>query len=268
MSMNASSVNYAAYFKEDQQVKVDLRLAGVKQVDLNCLLRFIEGDQLTIEIMGTESDEVLPIEPGTELKIFTWSGSILCHCNGIVLQKVYGRRLFIKLTGDVTQMQTRREYFRFDVAIPLYYCKSENQLLSEIQNEWVEVNNEVKNIPAPVIVPCADGFKLESWKDFHEIEPVRVNLSGGGMRFKTNEYIDPLSILPVNLFLPLSPPRVICAVAEALRCNEIMLSRGRNSSYVTAMRFCMISDKDRESIIAFIFAEQRRIQHARADMLL
>jgi hypothetical protein len=93
-----------------------------------------------------------------------------------------------------------------------------------------------------------------------------VNLSGGGLRFKTPVYIKPETLVYINLFLPFIPPRVIHVVAETLRSNEIILGRG--SSYMTALRFHFINDRDRETIIAFIFAEQRRLLGGRVGKWL
>jgi hypothetical protein len=72
------------------------------------------------------------------------------------------------------------------------------------------------------------------------------------------EYTEPGTLMQVNLFLPLVLPRVICEVAEVLRCSEMMLLWSKGNSYSTAMRFHCIEEKDRETIISHIFMEQRR----------
>jgi c-di-GMP-binding flagellar brake protein YcgR len=87
--------------------------------------------------------------------------------------------------------------------------------------------------------------------------PQNVNLSGGGVRFKTLEYIEPLTMVLVDIFLPLAPSLVISTVAEVVRCNEVQLTWEKGTKYNTAMKFVKIDEKDRETIISFIFGEQR-----------
>lgn len=260
--MIVAANDYTYHFKEQQQTKVSAKLADHGSLDLSGMIRFIEGDRLTLELIGFEPVEKLILEPGTDLSITSWNGSSLCRCSGVLLQKIYSRRVFLRLTGEVIEKQAR-EYFRLDVSIPLSYTIPDKQLIPDLQEKWAATREGIQELAAPVLVECSDGFKLVMWNGQGEIEPLRVNLSGGGLRFKTTEFVNPESLIPVNLFLPLIPSRVIHVMAESLRCTEIMLGRGKMNNYITAMRFHSINEKDRETIIAYIFAEQRRIQSTR-----
>lgn len=256
---------YAKYIKPDQQTKIGIKLADNKFFDASGVVRSIEGDRLTLELIGNESAGERAVEPGTDVFIATWTGWSLCRCSAVLTQRINGRQVSLRLTGPVVERQNR-EYFRLDVSIPVSYTIPARQLLPDVHAEWAAVRGAMQRLATPVLMPCPDGFKVVGWDGGNVIEPQRVNLSGGGMRFKTLGYIAPETLVVVDLFLPLIPPRVIHTVAETLRCNEIVLGRGGNN-YITAMRFHFINERDRETIIAFIFAEQRRILSSRAGKL-
>ena len=256
--MAETAHEYKKYFTNVQQVKVGIKLTDNKFLEVGGLVRFIEGDRLTLELLGTEPVEETAVAPGADVFITAWTGWSMFRCSAVLTQKIYSRRIFLRLTGPVIEKQTR-EYFRLDVSIPLCFVIPEKQLLTDIHEEWTTTRKLLSGLPCPVLQPCPDGFKLVRWNDQGVVMPQMVNLSGGGMRFKTPENVKPGTLVAINLFLPLVPPRVIHAVAETLRCNEIMLGREQGKNYITAMRFHFITDNDRETIIAFIFAEQRRL---------
>jgi hypothetical protein len=261
--MTEAAHEYSEYFKEESQAKICIKLADDRLLDAHGLIRFLKEDRLTLELVGEEPGDDMSAEPGGDVFITFWTGWSQCRCNAVLLQKIYGRRVFLRLSGPVIEKQTR-EYFRLDVSIPVSYSIPEEQLLPSVHEEWSLTRKLLEELAAPVMVPCPDGFKVVRWCDQENISPHQINLSAGGLRFKTREYVQPESLVAVNLFLPLFPPRVIPSVAETLRCSEIMLAREKGQSFMTAIRFHFISDKDRETIIAFLFAEQRRILNSYA----
>jgi hypothetical protein len=264
--MSSPEREYTPYFKEEMQAKICIKLADKRLLDVTGLVRSIEGDQLTLELVGTEPVEEEPAEPGCDVFITFWTGWSLCRCSAELVKKISGRRVFLRLTGPVIEKQTR-EYFRLDVSIPLCYTIPGKQLLSVVREEWNEARRLLKESAAPLLVACPGGFKVVRWRGNgqDEIAPRPVNLSGGGLRFKTSEYVKPESLIAISLFLPLVPPRVIHTVAETIRCSEILLGREKGNNYITSARFHFIDDKDRETVIAFIFAEQRRLLNSSTD---
>jgi hypothetical protein len=263
--MTKAALEYSMYFREGNQAKIGIKLEGNRILDVSGLIRFVEGDQLTLELAGSEAVEVMAAKPGSDALITFWTGWSLCRCKAVLISKIYGRRVFVRLIGQVNEKQTR-EYFRLDVTIPLFYRIPEKQLLPAVQEEWTAARRLLNESEAPVLMACAGGFKVVRWNGAGEIAPRPVNLSGGGMRFKTQEYVQPGTLEAINLFLPLAPPRVIHVVGETLRCNEIVLGWEKGNNYINATRFQFINDKDREAIIAFIFAEQRRIISSNAGI--
>jgi hypothetical protein len=262
--MTVAAIDYTPYFREEQQTNICIKLANNKLLEVNGLVVFIEGDQLTLELVGTEPADAMSAESGSEVSIMHWTGWSLCRFTALLLQKIIGREVLLRLTGQVIEKQTR-EYFRLDVSIPVSYSIPEKQILSSVHEEWVAARGLLNEHAAPLLVACPGGFKAIKWNGQGEIAPSMVNLSGAGFRFKTPEYVEPESMVFINLFLPLIPPRVIQIVAETLRCSEIVLGREKGHNYITATRFHFINEKDREAIIGFIFAEQRRLLIAQTE---
>jgi hypothetical protein len=262
--MNQLSGKYTHYFKEDKQARICIKMANNKSLDVTGLVCFIKGNLLTLELAGSEAVEEMAAEPGSDGYITFWTGWSICRCSAVLIQKICGRKICLRLTGPVVEKQTR-EYFRLDVSIPVCYTIPEKQILTAVHEEWAAAQALQNELSAPVLAACTDGFRVVRWNGQCEIAPRPVNLSGGGLRFKTPEYVEPNSLIAIKLFPPLIPPRVIHTVAETLRCSEIVLGWEKGNKYNTAIRFHFISDKDRETIIGFIFNEQRRILNTRTD---
>jgi len=256
--MTVAASEYTRYFSEGIQTKLCIKRSETKDLDLTGLVRFIKKDRLTLDLIGSEAVDEMAVESGCEVAITLWTGWSLCRCAAVLMRKIYGRRVLLQLTGPVNEQQTR-EFFRLDVSIPLSYTIPGKQVLSTMHEEWLASRELLNELPAPLLAACPEGFKVVKWNGQGEVAPRTVNLSGGGLMIKTSEYVKPQSLVVIDLFLPLTPPRIVHIVAETLRCNEIVLNREKGSSYITAICFHFISDKDRESIISFIFAEQRRI---------
>jgi hypothetical protein len=255
--MKKTTFDYQKYFVFDQKVKIGIPLTDNPVVEVNGIVRYIEGDRLTVEFIGIESAEEAEVPLGAEVTVTTWNDCLLCQCTAKPTQK-YCRRIFLHLTGPVSETQSR-EYFRFNVTIPLNYTIPEIQRLPDLLGEWNATREYMLNLPEPELQQSPDGFKLVRWSDHGIILPHTINLSGGGMRFVTPEYLRPETLVAVSLFLPLAHPAgVIHAMAESLRSSEIKVGRGRGVRYMSALRFHYINDKDRERIIAYLFSEQRR----------
>lgn len=119
---------------------------------------------------------------------------------------------------QVFNREQQREYFRIDVELTLKYRR-----LSEGEG------GAARRVQA------------------------RVNLSGGGLWFPLKEVLEPKERLSVEIFLPGSPPTRAFAIAEVIR-----MTGSDEASRGVAMKFNEIDDNDRDEIVGFCFAEQRR----------
>ncbi len=252
--MSKKTVNYGAFFKVGQHVRLGYSHPEKKGHELNGEITGFSNNRARVEIIGSNLQSSFSAH-GKELYISGWSGWGFYICSAIQEGLVGDREIDIRLSGMVDEYQ-RREYFRWDVNIPVLLTVPEKQQQSEIKNLWIADRDRLRGT-TPGMRHAGGAYMVASWKGGDDILPLNVNLSGGGIRFRTGNYIAPDTKIRVDIFLPVAPMRVIATVAEVLRCSEISLRVEKESLFITAMRFIHIDEKDRETIISYLFAEQR-----------
>jgi hypothetical protein len=246
---------YSVYLRPQHQVRIGFHLPDDTAIDLNAVVIGIEGSILHLETFGSSMDELTCIPIGTKVIILSTETWAFCRFQG-VLDEAVGRDFTIRLRGE-PEIQQRREYFRMDVLLPLAYSMPDDQQLSSVEGIWKAQRMLEEFSEPPRAVPFQESFKILKWNDDTNIEPVRINLSGGGMRVKTPAAFVSGTLLNFNLFLPMNQVRVITAVASVIRSVEIQLTLDNKAAFTTAMKFVFITEKDQENIISHIFNEQR-----------
>ncbi len=249
-------IEYDQYFKTGQQVKLAIISSGTMSREINGEIAEVAGDSASIEILGEGIPESLSTKKqGTRLSLAGWSGWGFFQTE-VIIEKVFSaKNITVNFVGDIEEKQ-RREYFRLDVSLPVRIDCPVAQSPVAIREQWTSSRDKNLNAPPPRMVPTAKGYRV-SLPGGTDIQPQNVNLSGGGLRLRTPAAILPGDLVNVDLYMPLAPPRIINTVAEVLRCNELTLRLEKESIFITAMKFIHIEDHDRESIIAYLFAEQR-----------
>jgi len=212
---------------------------------------------MRLELWGSTIAEKGRVEVGADVTVVADVGYSIYRCSAFLEKEASGMVISLMLSGSIREKQLR-EYFRFDMNLPICYSIPENQTLTSVKNEWQINKIHYQELAPPLMKRCEGGFKVLKWKNLADLLPDRINLSGGGLRFRMPHCTEPGTLMLLNLFLPLAPPRVISAVTEVLRCDEMMLFWTKGNFYSTAMRFHCIDEKDRETIISQIFMEQRR----------
>jgi hypothetical protein len=255
--MDGITVPYEEFFKIGKPVKVGIHLAENILLEDHAAIMSLEGNRLKLELWGAGLAEKGGAKAGADVTIVSDSGYSVYRCSASLETETFGRIVTLVLSGGIREKQLR-EHFRFDVSLPIVYSIPENQTLISVKSEWQMNKIRHQDLPPPLMERHENGFKVMKWNDLENLMPERVNLSGGGLRFRMPEFMEPGTLMLVDLFLPLIPPRVISVVTEVLRCNEMMLFWTRGNFYSTAMRFHCIEEKDRETIISHIFMEQRR----------
>lgn len=249
---------YSNQFSPDQQVNVILRLKNKKFLESNAVVTAIENNLLSMELIGTGVPADTEMEAGVEVNITFWTGWAHYRCGGTLEITGDSKHLCTRLFGEIVEEQ-RRDYFRLDLFVPVAYEIPSDQHLPAVEAQWAAARERLLFLPTPQMEPSGDGFKVVNWDGKEELLPRQINLSGGGIRFKVSELLEAGTLLNIDLFLPLDPSRVIRVVAEVLRCNEIKLRWEKGTQYMAAMRFHRINEKERETIISYIFSEQRRL---------
>ncbi|WP_243370223.1 PilZ-like domain-containing protein [Geotalea sp. SG265] len=265
--MTAPTVNYADNFKPDQQILAAIRFKDNKLFESNAVVTSIQSNILTIELLGEGLRDDWQMAAGTELHLTFWTGWAHYRCNGRIETMDSDRTLRAKLSGPVIEQQ-RRDYFRLNLVMPVGYRVLKNQLPATVEEEWTAERQRCLSLPEPVMEAFGDSFKVVDWCGGKDLLPMEINLSGGGIRLKMPEAVAAGTLLSVDLFLPLVPPRIIHTVTEVVRCNEVNLHCEKGTQYRVAMRFLHIDEQERETIISFIFSEQRRLLQLSQDRIV
>lgn len=252
--MATEPFDYGKYFEELQKVNLSVRLGGGGTFDGGAAITSLKGNLAWLDLYGSEQPPTGGVRPGAEVWMSVWTGGALCRCDARVETVRDDRQFSVRLTGEVKETQ-RREYFRLDVSLPLLYKVLDGITHEDAEADWVS-DRKVYCRP-PEIVPCGEGHKVIDW-DGEDIAPVRVNLSGGGIRLRVSRLVQSGTLVKLTLFPSLPQPRPIYVVGEALRCQEITLSRQPGTHYSLSVKFILIVDRDREAIISYLFNEQRR----------
>ncbi|MEK6531691.1 MAG: PilZ domain-containing protein [Deltaproteobacteria bacterium] len=88
---------------------------------------------------------------------------------------------------------------------------------------------------------------------FNLPEARNVNISGGGLRFRCNEFFKPGEMLELKTFLPVFPH------ALHIRCEVVGISPLNDGGYEVRVKYIDMDESTREKIIKYIFAKQRKI---------
>lgn len=263
LGMAKKKVSYGNYYKVGQQVKVGIQLSGTVGRESNGEITAIDDDRVAVEILGGVPASLSGKKGDSRFSLSGWSGWGFFRCDAIPDGTASAMELKLRLVGDVEERQ-RREYFRLDVSLPVLFEIPPAQSPVAIRERWNSVRSTLADAQPPKMIPSGQGYRV-ILPDGGDIPSQSVNLSGGGLRMRMPEAVAVGHLLQVEIFLPLAPPRVIPVVAEVLRCNEVTLRLEKEPVFITAMKFIHIDDKDREAIIAYLFAEQRNQLQAEAD---
>lgn len=255
MDISLSQSEFAVYLRPQHQVRIGFHLPDGTVVDLNAIVISIEGDLLHLETFGSSVDLLAQVPSGSSVILLSSENWAFFRCHGL-LDAIVGRDFTVKLQGT-PEIQQRREHFRMDVFIPLFYSIPDDQQLTTVEGIWKARRMMSEFADPPKFMPFQGSYKILGWNDGPDIEPCRVNLSGGGLRIKTPKPLLPGTLLDINIFMPLSSIRVIDAAASVIRSTEIRLTFDNRPAYTTAMKFVFLAERDRESIISYIFNEQR-----------
>lgn len=155
----------------------------------------------------------------------------------------------------------RREYFRIDEILPFDYEKPLKK--KEKLTDLVRTADLGRNEALLRLLEAIDS-KLDTLIEALSREgtevcdlPVReVNISAGGVRFRTDERFEKGETVKVKLGLPPYPFKVICLLAEVVRVEETIEDDKRY--FETAVKFLYIDEEIRKKILESLMEIQRK----------
>ncbi len=196
-----------------------------------------------IEIaMPTENGRMVLFQIGLRCKLLFYTQKGMYTCYGTV-QKRYKKENFfilaILLTSDPIKFQ-RREFFRIEQTLDIKYFKVSEDIVEKDSTEAI-----FAEIHKPEY--------LETMKN-----AVTMDLSGGGIRFAGDE------ILPVNSYslviMRLCNEKIDQTFYLIVQVVDSFRSQKNPDKVIVRGRFLFKDLKDRETIVRYIFEEERKIR--------
>lgn len=194
----------------------------------------ISGERMEI-VMPMEGTKIvlLPVDAVFDMYLTTFSGLYQCFVRIIDRYKsnnVY--LLAVELTSNLRRYQ-RREYYRFSCALEM----KSRELIDE----------EIK------VVDTVDEYLIPGLPLKHS---VIVDISGGGLRFLSNQQYAPESLIYINYRLVIKDK-----VKDYNVVGKVLASRpteNRKGVYEHRVQYVNMGTDDREEIIRYIFEEERK----------
>lgn len=205
------------------------------------VLEFADNGNLMVA-MPIKHTHLVPLSKGESYEIFFYTHKGLYQSIAVIVDRFKTGNIYsmeIRLTKDIQKRQ-RRQFYRLEKSIPVKY----SQITEEEYNAF-SVNN---------IYPQ----RLEQSMDF--CEGVSEDISGGGLRFIGSKKIEKDRRLAVKFDIQTSsgvknyylPARVIMSFELP----------DRISRFEHRIEFAGISNENRETLIKYIFEEERKLRQS------
>jgi len=227
----------------------------------------------TDELLAQISRDVLPanvrVDVGFILDVSIWIKKEVYTCSGIVIERLGGRVLRIRLFGAFT-LRERRQFFRLELHLRLRYALLSNPSKRDVEKDW-EQRRDLEHMKFQgydqVVIAAQQARYLPSvaleWRDILRAE---VNLGGGGLLIRLPQPVAPEKLLCLEIHLPLQPPRLIQAVAEVIHLMAPKTPQNGAPYYGTGVRFVFLDERDRDLIFRHISVTQIALLRKAAEL--
>ena len=241
MSFNLIRVGNKIDIRVLQQVDQE-RSEGIMAKVYKSRVQDIKKNGLLEISMPMYAGKMVLLSAGVRYECIFYTANGLYRCVARVKERYKVAGLYMLLMEPKSPMEKfqRREYFRFECAMDIDYCK--------ITEDEARIEN------------------IEELKKSHkEMSPeaemrqgIAVDLSGGGIRFVAEEEGKKGEYLLISIFLRSIEVNQLLEVAgRVLSCNKIQGDAGQGK-YEYRIQFLMKDQKKRETIIKYIFEQERK----------
>ncbi|MBW1861665.1 MAG: PilZ domain-containing protein [Deltaproteobacteria bacterium] len=144
-----------------------------------------------------------------------------------------------------------------EVNDPEFYCKLESDIDTNVNPE--KFINEIHLLNKKLYFLQKLMTHSEEI-DIFEQQPLKVNISGSGMKFNCSGYFQVGDLLDLKMVLPTSPFFIVKAVGLVVRVDKLpekTLPLREASNYL-AIKFIAINEDNMEAIIRCVFKLQRK----------
>lgn len=196
-----------------------------------------------------EGGRIVPLEVGGryELRFITTTGMYICKAEITNRCKQGNIYYLVMLILSELHKDQRRKYFRLDKIRPLAY-----HLLTEEEDKLLSLINENR---------FRDEFEHRSvvnrLRDIRaeENDGTLSNISAGGIKFHSDEILNPGDIIRISLLLDESDTEPLDLFARII-ASEHAMNRNMNNEH--RIEFVNINRDTREKIVKYVFSEERK----------
>ena len=195
-----------------------------------------DGDRTAKIAMPIREGKVIPLEIDDDYNLCFFTNSGLYQCTAQIKKRYTENRMYVMDVIFLTPLKKfqRRKFYRLDCLFPIRY--------RIVPKEQFEKRNEAEH----------DNEKDEIlWE-----EGTISDLSGGGIRFHGN--VECIKEDFVEIVLPLSLQSGIVPLSLYMKVVSCVHFEGSRVAYETRGEFLNINEKERETVIKYVFEEQRR----------
>lgn len=195
-----------------------------------------DGDRTAKIAMPIREGKVIPLEIDDDYNLCFFTNSGLYQCTAQIKKRYTENRMYVMDVIFLTPLKKfqRRKFYRLDCLFPIRY--------RIVPKEQFEKRNEAEH----------DNEKDEIlWE-----EGTISDLSGGGIRFHGNVECKKGDF--VEIVLPLSLQSGIVPLSLYMKVVSCVHFEGSRVAYETRGEFLNINEKERETVIKYVFEEQRR----------
>lgn len=230
-----------------------LELKKIRHVDsaeeISYISRFLyqkSADEAVIE-MPTKGGVLVPLTPEELFQVCFYTNKGLYQCQSQVVSRYYEDKLpvaVIRLRSEFEKLQ-RRQYYRMESLLHMEFRTVSKQ---ELERLLVQ-KNAVGNGPARKSEETAEAVSR-----FYT--GVTLDISGGGVRFNSEYAAQDGDVIALRIaFLSEDAQKLQLLFAKVLTVSPI---QNRSGLYEHRVEFVCISNAERESIIRYIFLEERK----------
>lgn len=210
-------------------------------------------DEAVIE-MPVKEGRLVVMEPGEAFQVCFYTNKGLYRCQVQVVSRHYEDKLpmvVIKFQSEFERLQ-RRQHYRMECLLDMEFYVPEKAALEQLLREK-------NNVQEP----------LEQTEEEGEIAPIQLftgvtlDLSGGGVRFNSEHQTEEGSTIVMKIAFPeQTAPQVQLLFAKVLTVLPVPNHTGL---YEHRVQFVSITNAERESIIRYIFLEERKRRQRLAE---
>lgn len=206
-------------------------------------------DEAVIE-MPAKGDVLVALEPGDSFQACFYTSKGLYQCQSQVVSRHREDSLpvaVLKFRSEFEKLQ-RRQYYRMECLLPLEFRTITEDELDEMLFQKSEAAREIAKKEGETV-----GTKKVPLRYY---TGTTLDISGGGVRFNSEHAAQSGDIVALRIaFLSQDAQKLQLLFAKVL---AVLPVQNRSGMFEHRVEFTSISNAERESIIRYIFMEERK----------